>query len=130
MPGDKENKEEVSTEDVVKNVSFDDVKKKKSKKNEIEKKIEEESTDEEEDDDNDILDDEDEDEDADDDDDDDDDDDEDDDEAEGITDVGLYNVLGSFLMDEEGNNIGTSLSNIAKELAKLNHLVKKFSKNS
>jgi hypothetical protein len=129
MPGDKENKEEVSTEDVVKNVSFDDVKKKKSKKNEIEKKIEEESTDEEEDDDDDILNDEDEDEDEDED-DDDDDDDEDDDEAEGITDVGLYNVLGSFLMDEEGNNIGTSLSNIAKELAKLNHLVKKFSKNS
>jgi hypothetical protein len=34
MPGDKENKEEVSTEDVVKNVSYDDVKK-KIKKNEI-----------------------------------------------------------------------------------------------
>jgi hypothetical protein len=124
MPSDKENKEDVSTEDVVvKNVNFDDVdvKKKKSKKNEVE----EVSTEEE---DNDINDDDEDDDEEDDEDDDDEDD--DDDEVEGITDVGLYNVLGSFLMDEEGNNIATSLSNIAKELAKLNHHVKKFSKSS
>jgi hypothetical protein len=29
-------------------------------------------------------------------------------------------------VDEEGNNIATSLSTIAKELAKLNHIVKKY----
>ena len=46
---------------------------------------------------------------------------------EGLTDVGLYNVLGNFLLDEDGNSIAVSLSNIAKELAKLNHTLKKFS---
>jgi hypothetical protein len=58
-----------------------------------------------------------------------DDDDEEDDEedfADGLTDIGLYNVLGNFLVDEDGNSIATSLSNIAKELAKLNHTVKKY----
>ena len=118
MPSEKD--EVSASEDVVKNVNFDDVKKKKNKKNEIEKKFEDESSEDEEED---IVEDDDED------DDDDDEDEDDDDEVEGITDVGLYNVLGSYLMDEEGNSIGVSLSNIAKELAKLNHLVKKYSKN-
>lgn len=63
----------------------------------------------------------------------DDDDEDEDDEYEqhdGLTDMGLYNVLGNFLVDEEGNTIGVSLSNIAKELAKLNHILKKYVKNS
>lgn len=57
-----------------------------------------------------------------------DDDDEDDDDmvADTLTDVGLYNVLGNFLSDDEGNTIGSSLAQIAKELGKLNHNVKKF----
>jgi hypothetical protein len=59
-----------------------------------------------------------------------DDDEEEDDMPDGLTDIGLYNVLGNFLVDDDGNTIGTSLSNIAKELAKLNHSLKKFnSKN-
>ena len=58
-------------------------------------------------------------------DDDDDDDDDDDMVADTLTDVGLYNVLGNFLSDEEGNTIGNSLALIAKELGKLNHNVKK-----
>jgi hypothetical protein len=60
--------------------------------------------------------------------DDEDDDDNEDDEdfADGLTDIGLYNVLGNFLVDEDGNSIATSLSNIAKELGKLNHTLKKY----
>lgn len=55
-------------------------------------------------------------------------DDEDDDDmvADTLTDVGLYNVLGNFLSDDDGNTIGSSLALIAKELGKLNHNVKKF----
>jgi ABC-type Zn2+ transport system substrate-binding protein/surface adhesin len=56
----------------------------------------------------------------------DDDDDDDDMVADTLTDVGLYNVLGNFLSDDEGNTIGSSLAQIAKELGKLNHNVKKF----
>jgi hypothetical protein len=55
-----------------------------------------------------------------------DDDDDDDMVADTLTDVGLYNVLGNFLSDDEGNTIGSSLAQIAKELGKLNHNVKKF----
>ena len=44
--------------------------------------------------------------------------------------MGLYNVLGNFLVDEEGNTVGVSMSNIAKELAKLNHILKKYTKGS
>ena len=57
-------------------------------------------------------------------DDEDEDDDDDDDEVTGLTDMGLYNVLGNFLVDEDGNTIGMSLSNIAKELSKINHSIK------
>lgn len=102
---------------VVKNVDFDEIEEKKMKKirEEKEDEVDEEEVDEEEEEeDDDNSDDEEE---------------EDDDEedfADGLTDIGLYNVLGNFLVDEDGNNIGTSLSNIAKELAKLNHLVKKY----
>lgn len=60
-----------------------------------------------------------------DDDEDDDDDDDDDEDGMGITDISLYNILGNFLTDEEGNTIGMSLSNIAKELNKLNHIIVK-----
>ncbi len=108
---------------VVKNIDFKDESSKKSKKLKIEEEEEEfseeveendETSEEETDDDND-------------------DDDEDEDEndlADGLTDLGLYNVLGNFFVDEEGNTVGTSLSTIAKELAKLNHHLKKYlSKN-
>ncbi len=62
-----------------------------------------------------------------------DDDDDDDDEDDGLdeeplTDVTLYNVLGNFLIDEEGVNIAGALTNISKELAKLNHTLKKSMK--
>ena len=59
--------------------------------------------------------------------DDDGDDDSDDDiETDGLTDVGLYNVLGNFLVDEQGNTIGASLSSIALELKRLNGYVKRL----
>jgi hypothetical protein len=105
--------------EVIKNVDFDEGNKKKKVKT-VEEPIDEEDSEE-------SLDTTDEDDDEDDDEEDDDDD--DDDVHEGLTDVGLYNVLGSFLMDEEGNSIGVSLSNIAKELGKLNHSLKKYSKS-
>ena len=108
------------TNEVIKNVNFDDGKKKK-KKVKVEDPVEEEDT-------QDETDSNDSDEDSEDDDDDEEED--DDEEPEGLTDVGLYNVLGSFLMDEEGNSIGVSLSNIAKELGKLNHTLKKYTKSS
>ena len=57
----------------------------------------------------------------------DDDDDEDAVEEEPLTDVTLYNVLGNFLIDDDGVSIGSSLSSIAKELGKLNHTLKKYS---
>ena len=131
MPSkNREKQEDADNEDkVVKNVNFEDSEKKSKKK----KKHDEEEHDSDEDD---IEDDDDVDEDEDDDDEDDDDEDEDDedededgnedDDAEGLTDVGLYNVLGNFLVDEEGNSVGVSLSNIAKELNKLNHVLKKY----
>jgi hypothetical protein len=62
------------------------------------------------------------------DDDDEDDDDEDDDEGEeyhpGLTEESLWNVLSNFFTDEEGNNIATSMSNIAYELHKINKYLK------
>jgi ABC-type Zn2+ transport system substrate-binding protein/surface adhesin len=105
---------------VVKNVDFDETAEDKKKKM---KKIKEEKPDDEEDDD---VSEEDIDEDEEDDDDEDDDDEEDEDFADGLTDIGLYNVLGNFLVDDEGNSIGASLSTIAKELSKLNHTLKKY----
>ena len=111
---------EETTTEVVKNVDFDEVAKKKKKKVKVEDPVEEEdSQDESESDDSEEEEYE-----------DDDDEDDEDEEPEGLTDVGLYNVLGSFLMDEEGNSIGVSLSNIAKELGKLNHTLKKYTKSS
>jgi hypothetical protein len=106
--------------EVIKNVDFDEGSKKK-KTTKVDDPIDEEDSEDsfdtsEEDDEED--------------DDDDDEEDDDDDAQEGLTDVGLYNVLGSFLMDEEGNSIGVSLSNIAKELGKLNHSLKKYTKSS
>lgn len=44
----------------------------------------------------------------------------------GITEVGLYNVLSSVLSDDTGSTIGTSMSKIAFELNKLNHNFKKY----
>jgi hypothetical protein len=115
---------------VVKNVEFSEKKKTKKIKEEYdeEDKEEEEHNEEEN---------EDEDEDEDDDDDDDDDDDEEDDDEEdddvgldGLTDLGLYNIMGQYFVDDEGNTVGSSLSTIAKELGKLNHIIKKYvSKN-
>lgn len=119
MPELEETTVTTETTEVIKNVNLDDEKKKK-KKVKSEDPVEEEDSQEETDDS----------EEEDDDDDDDEEDDDDDEEPEGLTDVGLYNVLGSFLMDEEGNNIGVSLSNIAKELSKLNHTLKKYTKSS
>jgi uncharacterized membrane protein YdbT with pleckstrin-like domain len=112
--------------EVIKNIDFDEGSKKK-KTTKLDDPIDEEdsfdtSEDEEEDDEEDEEDEEDE--------DDEDDEDDEEDAQEGLTDVGLYNVLGSFLMDEEGNSIGVSLSNIAKELGKLNHSIKKYTKSS
>ena len=124
------------TERVVKNVDIQDEeitnKKKKSKKTST--KVIEETNEEDvvanHDEDNDEVDDEDDDEEDDDDDDDDeeddDDDDDDDDVLGGITEMGLYNILGNFLADEDGKTIGSSLSNIASELNKLNHNIKKY----
>jgi hypothetical protein len=106
------------TMEVIKNVNFDDEKKKKKNVN-IEDPVDEEDT-------NDETDSNDSDEEE----DDDDEEEEEEDEPEGLTDVALYNVLGSFLMDEEGNSIGVSLSNIAKELGKLNHTLRKYTKSS
>jgi hypothetical protein len=57
---------------------------------------------------------------------DDDDDSDDDIEADGLTDVGLYNVLGNFLVDEQGNTIGASLSSIALELKRMNGYIKRL----
>lgn len=104
---------------VVKNIDINEEtgKKHKSKKT-IESKKKAEDTEDDEDDEDDDTEDED--------DEDDEDDDDDDMVADGLTDVGLYNVLGSFLSDEEGATIGVSLSNIAKELNKLNHNLKKY----
>ena len=116
--------------EIVKNVDFDEKKKSKKSKKEEEESVseEDESTEEKVDDDSD------EDDDNEEEDDEEDDDEEDDDEEyeqhDGLTDMGLYNVLGNFLVDEEGNTIGVSLSNIAKELSKLNHILKKHVKNS
>jgi hypothetical protein len=106
--------------EVIKNIDFDEGSKKK-KTTKLDDPIDEEdsfdtSEDEEEEDEDDEEDEEDE--------------DDEEDAQEGLTDVGLYNVLGSFLMDEEGNSIGVSLSNIAKELGKLNHSIKKYTKSS
>lgn len=116
------------TEAVVKNIDYkDDADKKKNKKikinevlEELNKELEEELDDD--------IDEEDYEEDDEEDNDEEDDDEEDDDEedADGLTDIGLYNVLGNFMVDEDGNTIGVSLSNIAKELAKLNHTLKKY----
>lgn len=47
-------------------------------------------------------------------------------EADGLTDVGLYNVLGNFLVDEQGNTIGASLSSIALELKRMNGYIKRL----
>lgn len=118
--------------EIVKNVDFDEQNKKskKLKKKEEEKEEEEEESvseenessendDTDEDSENDVEED-----------DDDEDDDEEYEQHDGLTDMGLYNVLGNFLVDEEGNTVGVSLSNIAKELAKLNHILKKYVKNS
>ena len=107
---------------VVKNVEFKDVAKKKKAKSDLEELNEDLEEDLEE-----VLDDDEEDDDDEDEDEDEDEDDEDDeDEADGLTDIGLYNVLGNFMVDDDGNTIGVSLSNIAKELSKLNHLLKKY----
>lgn len=56
-------------------------------------------------------------------------DDEDDEEEEDddIQDMSLYHILNNFLVDEENTSVATSLSNIAKELHKLNKNIKKFS---
>ena len=107
-----------SDEKVVKNVEFDEKESKKTKKSKLEeeeKLTKDEEDSEEEDDDYEEEDES------------DDDEDDDDNDADGLTDVGLYNVLGNFLVDEDGNSIGVSLSNIAKELSKLNHTLKKYS---
>jgi hypothetical protein len=45
-----------------------------------------------------------------------------------IEDMSLYHILSNFLVDDEGNNIATSLSNIAVELHKLNKNIKSFRK--
>lgn len=120
MPSKKD-----ETEEVVKNVEFDEEEKKKSKK---QKKVEVED---EEDDDTSESDEQIEDDnDDDDEDDDEEEEDEDNDTADALTDMGLYNVLGNFLVDEDGNTIGASMSNIAKELSKLTHILKKYTKNS
>jgi hypothetical protein len=128
MPSKNEN-----DETILKNVNFEELENKKKKSKKFEEILEDEEdtkfkiVDEEEDDDEINEDDNDCD---DDDDDDEEDDDEDDEFGDGLTDVGLYNVLGNFFVDEEGNTIATSLANIAKELSKLNHIVKKYtSKN-
>ena len=56
----------------------------------------------------------------------DDDDDDDSVEADGLTDVGLYNVLGNFLVDDQGNTIGASFASIALELKRLNGYIKRL----
>lgn len=111
---------EQEQEEVVKNVDVvesDNVKTKKTKKaKEVYEKViveEDETDDDEIDEDGDDEEDE-------------DDDDEDDEEVSGLTDVGMYNILGNFLVDDEGNSIGTSLSNLVKEVSKLNSTIKKF----
>ena len=108
-----------SEEKVVKNVEFSDNIEKKDKKKKSKKEVEEEDDEQF---DKDIV----EDDDEDDEDDDEDDDDEDDDNADGLTDLGMYNIMGQFLVDDEGNTAGASLATIAKELGKLNHLLKKY----
>lgn len=45
-------------------------------------------------------------------------------ESEDETTDMLFNVLSNFLIDEQGNNIATSLTNIAYELHKLNSHLK------
>ena len=111
--------------EVVKNVNFKDEKKKKKMSKVDEEALLDEELDKELDDYED-EDDDDDDDDDDDEEDDDDDEEEDDDEADGLTDIGLYNVLGNFMLDDDGNTVGVSLSNIAKELSKLNHTLKKY----
>ena len=126
MPSKKVEKEDEKKDDaVVKNVDFNEIvnkKDKKEKKKSIKKEDTSDSENSEDDDEFEIE--------EDDDVNDDDDDDDDDDEAETLTDVGLFHVLRNFLTDEDGENIGTSMSNIAKELSKLNHNLKKFLQNS
>lgn len=116
MSSSKEQEEVVKNVDVVES---DNVKTKKTKKTkEVYEKViveEDESDDDEIDEDGDDEEDE-----------DDDDEDDDDEEVSGLTDVGMYNILGNFLVDEEGNSIGTSLSNLVKEVSKLNSTIKKF----
>lgn len=109
-----ENTEDVEDDaQVVKNVNFDETVKKSKK----EKPTAQEEDDSEED--NDEYDEDHE--------DDEDDEEDDNDDSEGFTEVGLYNVLGNFLVDEvTGNSVGVSLANIAKELSKLNHILKKY----
>lgn len=110
------------TEAVVKNIDYkDDADKKKNKKIKINEVLEELNKELEEELDDDIDEEEDDEEDE-----DDDEEDDDEEDADGLTDIGLYNVLGNFMVDEDGNTIGVSLSNIAKELAKLNHTLKKY----
>jgi hypothetical protein len=128
MPSKNEN-----DETILKNVNFEELENKKKKSKKFEEILEDEEDIkfkivDNDDDDEDVE--ENDDEDNDDEDDDEDDDDDDDEFGDGLTDVGLYNVLGNFFVDEEGNTIATSLANIAKELSKLNHIVKKYtSKN-
>lgn len=47
-------------------------------------------------------------------------------EADGLTDVGLYNVLGNFLVDDNGNTVGASFASIALELKRLNSYIKRL----
>lgn len=48
----------------------------------------------------------------------------DDEDEEDLTENTMFNVLSNFLVDEQGNNIATSLSNIAYELHKINSYLK------
>lgn len=112
--------EEKRTNKIVEDGEEDDILKNKNI-DELDEDSEEEDDDEEDEDEDEDEEDEDEDEEE----------DEDEDEMEnGLTDVGLYNVLGGFLVDESGNSIATSLSKIAKELSRLNSNLKSYSKTS
>jgi hypothetical protein len=113
---------------VVRNVDFSEKKKVKKIDEDDEEYVDEKDNDEEDD----TEDDEDEEDDEEDEEDDDDEEDEEDEEAglDGLTDIGLYNIMGQYFVDDEGNTVGSSLSTIAKELGKLNHIIKKYiSKN-
>ena len=123
------NSEEDTQQNIIKNVDFANFIKKtlvKSSKTDEEGQNEDEDEDEgeeeEEDEDGDEDEDDDEDEDGD-----------EEDEGENdikdmIEDMSLYHILSNFLADDEGNNIATSLSNIATELHKLNKNIKSFRK--